>query len=186
VTSDLTAPLCRDPRLTELRAEIEDLLFLEAEVLDERRYEEWLDLFADDLVYFMPIRRNVKYGNYAQENTREGVDACWFDEDKWTLTKRVEQIRTGIHWSDEPQSRVSHLISNVRVVEVLPSLDAPQQLLVKSHFLIYQNRVTTETTLFVGRREDRFRNINGAWKIVRREILLDQNVLTAKNLTVFF
>lgn len=176
----------RDPRLTELRAEIEDLLFLEAEHLDERRYEAWLELFADDLVYFMPIRRNVKYGNYEHENTREGIDACWFDEDKWTLTKRVEQIRTGIHWADEPQSRVSHLISNVRVAEVLPSLDAPSELLVKSHFLIYQNRVATETTLFAGRREDRFRNIDGAWKIVRREILLDQNVLTAKNLTVFF
>ena len=93
-----------DPRLSDLRAEIEDLLFLEAELLDERRYEEWLDLFADDLVYFMPLRRNVKYGDYARENSRQGLDACWFDEDKWTLTKRVEQIRTGIHWADEPRS----------------------------------------------------------------------------------
>jgi 3-phenylpropionate/cinnamic acid dioxygenase small subunit len=186
VTSHLIVPLRRDPRQSELRAEIEDRLFLEAELLDERRYEEWLDLFADDLVYFMPIRRNVKYGNHAQENTREGIDACWFDEDKWTLTKRVEQIRTGIHWADEPQSRVCHLISNVRVADVVPSLEAPQELLAKSHFLIYQNRVATETTMFVGRREDRFRNIEGTWKIARREILLDQNVLTAKNLTVFF
>ena len=42
-----------------LRLEIEDFLWTEAELLDEFRYEEWLDLLTDDLVYWMPIRRNV-------------------------------------------------------------------------------------------------------------------------------
>jgi 3-phenylpropionate/cinnamic acid dioxygenase small subunit len=52
--------------------------------------------------------------------------------------------------------------------------------------LIYQNRVETETYLFVGRRNDRLRKVGGAWKLTRREILLEQNVLMAKNMTVFF
>jgi 3-phenylpropionate/cinnamic acid dioxygenase small subunit len=173
-------------RLTDLRSEIADFLFEEAELLDERRYKEWLDLLADDLVYFMPLRRNVKYGDEESENTREGRDIAWFDEDKWTLSKRVDQILTGIHWAEEPQSRISHLISNVRVSEVVPSLDDVREVTAKSHFLIYQNRVQVETTMFVGRRTDRLRRAGDGWKLVRREILLDQSVLLAKNLTVFF
>src|ERR1700760_3096897 len=83
-----------------LREEIEEFLYEEAALLDERRYVEWLDLLTEDLTYFMPLRRNVKFGQHAaHENTREGKDISWFDEDKWTLGKRVEQIMTGIHWA---------------------------------------------------------------------------------------
>ena len=54
----------------QLREEIEDFLYLEADLLDQRRFREWLDLLAEDLVYFMPIRRNVKFGQHAErENT---------------------------------------------------------------------------------------------------------------------
>jgi 3-phenylpropionate/cinnamic acid dioxygenase small subunit len=49
-----------------------------------------------------------------------------------------------------------------------------------------RNRVETETDFFVGKREDILRKVDGRWKIARREILLDQNVLLAKNLAVFF
>ena len=42
-----------------LKQEIEEFLYREAELLDERRYEEWLDLFTEDTHYFMPMCRNV-------------------------------------------------------------------------------------------------------------------------------
>jgi 3-phenylpropionate/cinnamic acid dioxygenase small subunit len=53
-------------------------------------------------------------------------------------------------------------------------------------FLVYRNRVETETDLLVGKREDVLRRVNGAWQISQRKIILDQNVLMAKNLTFFF
>jgi 3-phenylpropionate/cinnamic acid dioxygenase small subunit len=46
--------------------------------------------------------------------------------------------------------------------------------------------VETETDFFVGKREDMLRRVGGSWKIARRKIVLDQNVLLAKNLTIFF
>src|ERR1700735_506627 len=98
-----------------LREEIEEFLYEEAALLDERQYAQWLSLLTDDMSYFMPLRRNVKFGDHARENTREGKDISWFDEDKWTLSKRVEQIMTGIHWAEEPSSRVCRLISNVQL-----------------------------------------------------------------------
>src|SRR6185369_8732867 len=107
----------RDPRYYQLKQDIEEFLYREADLLDERRFDEWLSLLADDLVYFMPIRRNVKYGEHAEhENTRQGEGISWFDEDKWTLAKRIEQIQTGVHYAEEPLSRVCHVVTNVRIV----------------------------------------------------------------------
>ncbi len=135
----------------------------------------------------MPMRRNVKFGQHAErENTRLGQGISWFDEDKWTLTKRVEQILTGVHYAEEPLSRVCHMVSNVRLLEVRPSAEAPEEVVVGSRFLIYQNRVEHETYLFVGKRTDALRRSGDGWKIARREIILDQNERLAKNLTVFF
>ena len=169
-----------------LKQEIEEFLYHEADLLDDRRYEEWLALVADDVRYWMPMRRNVKFGEEEREFTRAGQDINWFDEGKETLTRRVKQILTGIHWAEEPVSRISHMVSNIRLVEVNPSPDAPAEVTVKCRFLIYRNRVETETDFLVGKREDLLRRVDGQWQIARRKILLDQNVLLTKNLTFFF
>ena len=164
-----------------LAREIEQFLYAEAEILDQRRFDEWLDLFTDDVRYWMPMRRNVKAGEQARENTREGEEVAWFDEGKETLIQRVQQIHTGIHWAEEPLSRVCHMVSNVQLLDVTGP-DAK----VKSRFLVYRSRLETETDIFVGKREDTLRRVGADWKIARRAIYLDQNVLLAKNLTIFF
>ncbi|KWV61054.1 3-phenylpropionate dioxygenase [Bradyrhizobium macuxiense] len=170
-----------------LKADVEDFYYHEADLIDDRRFRDWLDLLAEDISYFMPIRRNVKFGQQAaRENTRRGEGMSWFDEDKWTLTKRVEQILTGVHYAEEPLSRITHMVSNVQIKAVRPDLDAPRELDVTSRFLVYQNRVEYETYTFVGRRNDTLRLTEAGWKIARREILLEQNILMAKNLTTFF
>ena len=169
-----------------LKEEIEQFLYHEAELLDERRYEEWLELFAEDAQYFMPMRRNVPHDEPEREFTRAGFDVNWFDEGKDTLTRRVKQILTGIHWAEEPPSRICHMISNVQVVTAVAPSASSGEVTVKSRFLVYRNRVETETDFLVGKREDVLRRVNGGWQIARRKIILDQNVLLAKNLTVFF
>ncbi len=67
-----------------------------------------------------------------------------------------------------------------------PSAEAPAEVTVKCRFLIYRNRVETETDILVGKREDLLRRDDGNWQIARRKIVLDQNVLLTKNLTFFF
>jgi 3-phenylpropionate/cinnamic acid dioxygenase small subunit len=173
--------------LWELTQDVAEFLYREADLLDERRFKEWLDLLADDLVYFMPIRRNVKFGQHAErENTRQGEGISWFDEDKWTLGKRVEQILTGVHYAEEPLSRICHIVTNVRLVRVDPSAEDAQEVVASSRFLVHQNRVEYETYTFIGRRTDTLRREGGDWRIARREIVLEQNVLMAKNLSIFF
>ena len=170
-----------------LTQEVAEFLYHEADLLDQRRFPEWLDLLAEDIVYFMPIRRNVKFGQHAaRENTTQGEGISWFDEDKWTLGKRIEQILTGVHYAEEPLSRTAHLVTNVHLLQVEPDAEAAMTVEVGCSFLIQQNRVEYETTNFVGRRRDRLRREPGGWRIARREILLEQNVLLAKNLSIFF
>ena len=170
------------PALTaELAAQVADFFYLEADLLDERRFREWLDLLDDDLTYQVPIRRNVARHMLAEtENTRAGEGAMWFDEDKITLTKRVLQLETGEHWAEEPVSRVSHLVTNVRVVGgELPLVET------SSRIVVYRNRVDTETDILVGRRHDTLRLTDSGPRIVHRQVLLEQSVLQPKNLTFF-
>ena len=92
----------------------------EADLLDERRFHEWLVLLTPDIRYWMPLNRNVRYGE-TDQFTRERQDVAWFDEGYETLAQRVAQLATGIHWAEEPQSRTSHLITNVRVLTATPT-----------------------------------------------------------------
>ena len=188
ITRQATETMDRNERVAHLllKQEIEEFLYTEADLLDERRYEEWLALVAEDVRYWMPMRRNVKVGEAEREFTRAGQDINWFDEGKDTLTRRVKQILTGMHWAEEPVSRISHMVSNVRLIEVNPSLAEPQEVSVRCRFLIYRNRVETETDILVGKREDLLRRATNGWQIARRKIVLDQNVLLTKNLTFFF
>jgi len=163
-----------------LKEDIENFLYHEAELLDERRYVEWLDLLADDLHYWMPIRRNVKFGEQDREDTKPFGEMNWFDEGKVTLTQRVQQILTGVHWAEEPFSRVRHIISNVRITEV-----NKDEVSVNSGFLVYRNRVATETDFLVGKREDVLRKSKDGWLVARRKITLDQSVMLAKSITFF-
>ena len=187
-----------------LKSEIEDFLYHEAELLDNREFNAWLDLIAEDIRYFMPMRRNVKFGEQERENTSDQSDISWFDEGKVTLAGRVRQINTGLHWAEEPLSRVCHIISNVQVGELMPAgshqrdgeamdkadaaeLKRGDEVRVQSRFFVYRNRLQDETDLFVGRRDDILRrDPETGWKIAKRTILLEQNVLLAKNVTIFF
>jgi 3-phenylpropionate/cinnamic acid dioxygenase small subunit len=168
----------------DLLREVEDLFYGEADLLDERRYDEWLALFTDDVRYWMPLRKNVEWARRDADASPED-QVGWMDDDKATLEKRVKQLQTGVHWAEEPISRVSHVVSNIRLAQPADSLDEGQTLRVKSHFIVYRNRLQKETDLLAGRREDTLRRVDGLLKIARRKILIEQSVLLAKNLTVF-
>lgn len=164
-----------------LRYRIEQFFIHEAELLDGREFNAWLDLLADDIRYWMPLARNQEMGTWDGEYTREGKDLNWFDEGKFELEQRVKQIMTGLHWAEEPVSRTTHMVSNLYVEEKQDGMIAT-----RCRFLVYRNRTETETDFFVGKRHDVLRVDETGFKIAAREIFLDQSVLLSKNLTVFF
>lgn len=170
-----------------LRQEVEDFLTHEAELLDERRFEDWFALLAKDLRYWMPVTRNVALGKYDAEHTRERQDLNWFDEGHFEMEQRIKQILTGKHWVEDPVSRTCHMFSNLTVGET-DDTESGGLIRARCKFIVYRNRTETETDLFVGKREDHLRRVDAdaGFEIARREIFLDQNVLLAKSLSTFF
>ena len=165
-----------------LQKDVEQFLYREARLLDERRLTDWLDLLAEDIQYWMPIRRNIKFGDWDLEFSDPEREISYFDEGKDILEGRVRQINSGVHWAEEPVSRFEHLISNVEIVGV-----EGDEIQVNSKFFCYQNRLQDEVQLFVGRREDVLRReaVTG-FKVARRKIIVAQSVLLPKVVNTFF
>jgi 3-phenylpropionate/cinnamic acid dioxygenase small subunit len=153
----------------------------EAWLLDERRYKEWLDLFTDDVLYFMPRRKNVPRRELHRELTPLG-DLAILEEDKRYLEMRVARLDTGMAWAEDPPSRTRHFVANIEI----EAGGNDGEITVHSNFLVYRSRGETEQDFYVGSRRDVLRRVEGAWKIAQRRLVLDQNVLTAKNISTFF
>lgn len=160
--------------------ELNQFYIREAWLLDERRFSEWLELFTDDLFYFMPRRKNVMRRDLHRELTRPG-DLAFFEEHRGDMELRVARLETGHAWAEDPPSRTRHLVGNL-VIEG----EANGELRTKTAFLVYRSHFETDEDHFSGYREDVLRRAGDSWKIARRTIVLDANVITAKNISVFF
>ncbi len=177
----------------EVIGEVEQFLYREARLLDERRFHEWLELFTDDVHYWMPGRSNrypkvskaiviLDPDRYVEEELTKESELAILDETKETLDRRIARLDTGMAWAEDPPSRPRHIISNIEVEED----DTASELKVYSNYLVYRTRGETEQDFYIGRREDVRRRVDGTWKIARRKIIFDQNVLLAKNVSIFF
>jgi len=162
--------------------EVHDFLVHEARLLDERLFHEWLDLFTDDVVYWMPDRYNALDMNHPADGISKPGDLALFEESKQTLHTRVARLATGMAWAEVPPSRTRHLITNVQVERS----DKESEVKARSNFLIYRTQLEHSQDLFVGTRDDVLRKVDGKWQIARRTIILDQTVLSSANLSVFF
>lgn len=154
-------------------------------MVDERKYDDWLALFADDLAYRMPLVRNLAAPAIATEYMTGALDVSWFDEGKATLATRVAQIKTGVHWAEEPLSRTTRLITNVRIVSALPSFSEANDVEVNCKFLVNRNRTTETDEVLIGRRVDRLRRSADNWLIYQRTVFINQAVLRVNSLSFF-
>lgn len=163
--------------------EVSQFLFREARLLDERSFDEWLGLMADDIRYVAPVRLARMPREQRREFEPEGGGAH-FDDDKGDLAQRVRKVNTGRAWSEVPASRTRHLITNVEVEHG----DDEGCFRVLSNFFLYRTRSATYQDEFAGGRRDVIRRRSddyGDFELVRRTILLDQTVLLGNNLSVF-
>jgi phthalate 3,4-dioxygenase subunit beta len=158
--------------------EAHEFLVREAELLDERRYRDWLDLLAPDIVYRMPVRVT------APETLEHGLleDMAHFDEDLYSLRKRIERFETGHAWTEDPPSRTRHFVTNVRTFEG----SAADEVVVRSYVLLFRSRGDIrDADLVSAERTDVLRRTDAGLRLARREILADESVLRTQNLAVF-
>ncbi len=160
---------------------VQAFLSLEARLLDDHHLVEWVDLFSDDVRYWMPVVTNRIGRDLGKEISRFG-EVAHFDDNKTSLSNRVKRLGTGMAWAETPPSRTRHLVTNVEILERLSS----DELRVRSNFLIYRSHLEYDFEMFSGFRDDTLRPDGESWKICRRDIVLDQAVVTQKNLGIFF
>src|SRR5262249_49290234 len=132
-------------RNVDVIREIEQFLYREARLLDERRFHEWLDLFTDDVRYWMTSRPNrypksskalaiLDPARYNENDLAAEDELAILDESKETLTARVARLGTGMAWAEDPPSRTRHMITNIEVERG----GADTELTVYSNFIVYR------------------------------------------------
>lgn len=176
--AELTKP--RRP-ISFVGADYDDVLafvYTEAELLDNRRHAQWLDLLTEDIVYKMPVR--VTAANTLDDSLMDDMDH--FDEDRYSLEKRVSRFETEHAWTEDPPSRTRRFVTNVRAYPT----DIEGELEVLSSLLLFRSRGDAhEPSLVSAGRRDVLRRVAGALKLARRDLAVDESVLRTQNLAVF-
>lgn len=163
-----------------LQYEVEQFLYHEARLLDERKFEDWLALLTDDIHYWMPIRRTTMARDVGNEFTRPGAMA-FFDDDKNFLQLRVKKTSANNAWSEDPPSRTRHFVTNIRIVDI-----QDEDIAIEANFHLYRTRLDCDEDSWIGHRKDVLRRVDGSFMLARRHIFLEHTVIMSQNMSSLF
>lgn len=155
----------------ECLRDVEQFIFHEARLLDERKLWEWDALFTDEGMYWMPHQ-------HEQDNPFEHISLFW--ENRMLREVRIRRVENARNWSQQPQTRTAHLVSNVAI----EGRDAAGQLVVSACFQVSEWRL--EQRQLAGRYTYKLaEQPGGAWKIVLKRVDLINCDSVFANLEVF-
>jgi 3-phenylpropionate/cinnamic acid dioxygenase small subunit len=171
------------PRLVDLETErlVVDFLLMEAQLLDELRFDEWLEILAPDISYEVPVRATRPPGQGSEFSTT----SFHFEEDLELLRLRVARLKTGHAWAEVPPSRIRHFLTNFRV-----SADPghPGTYQVESNLLLTRIRGEEASwQMLSAARQDWVKQADtpAGYQLARRLVHLDVTTLTTYNLAFF-
>jgi 3-phenylpropionate/cinnamic acid dioxygenase small subunit len=150
------------------RQHVEQFLYYEADLMDEHRYDEWLALWADEALYWVPTGRD-------EIDPKREVSLIY--DDRVRLQVRIGRLKSGFAHAQEPKSRMRRIVSNIVIDETENS-----EIIVQSNFLLAELR-RGKQDLFAGRAIHRLRPYQGSFKLVYKKVLLVNNDESIDNLT---
>ncbi len=150
--------------LTVTRAEAEDFLFAEAELLDDWKLDEWLELFTDDAEYHVPAT-DLDPAASPDDNL------FYIADDRRRLQERVIRLRKRTAHSEFPRSKTRHLVSNVRIKDV-----TADEAVVTTAFATFRSKDGV-TDAYVGSARYRLVRPEGRLKIREKRCVLDMDGL---------
>jgi len=134
----------------------EDFLVHEARLLDEAQFDEWLALFTEDAQYWVPSEPD-------QASPHDTVSLMY--DDRRLLETRVRRLASPRIYSQEPRSRTSRIVTNVRLAD--PGTDGGS--LVRSKFVLIEYR-REQQRLFGGTYFHRLVVRDGAIRIAMKRV----------------
>ena len=136
--------------------------------MDENAYDEWLALWSKELLYWVPCNRDDS------DPTRE-ISAVY--DDRARLEGRIDRLRSGVAYAQDPKSRMRRLISNIEIEE-----GAGDEIVVASNFLLIEIRRSRQQS-FAGRTIHKLVRDADGFKIRSKKVLLVNNDQVIENLT---
>jgi 3-phenylpropionate/cinnamic acid dioxygenase small subunit len=169
----------------ELALEIEQFYYREARLLDERKYQQWLGLLNEDIVYNMPARhtptldpalRETEAVLNVEQELSHGLEPGHRNDDFLTLNIRAMRSFKLSAWADNPPPRTRRFVSNIEPYH------EDDELLVYSNVLLYYSRHGNENYQYSCQRKDKLLKLEEGFKIRERTVLIDWNVVTGPSL----
>ena len=170
------------------QARIEQWLYREARLLDERRWDLWLDLMDEQIRYVVPDRTwrlQSDVRDFATWSVDAELSPPWgaplIDEDLAALRQRVARFQSRMGWSEMPASMTRRIVSNVMI-------DAVQGSLLSGGSNLFLSKVRPdEVALFTAQRRDQLIDLDGdGLRLRSRTVVLDAVVLPSENLSLLF
>ncbi|ARS26934.1 putative biphenyl dioxygenase beta subunit [Sphingomonas sp. DBB INV C78] len=169
----------RVPLGSEVYNRILETLYDEAAALDERRFDDWVAMLGEDLIYTAPIRLTRTGPNRDRDVMRTMMH---FDDNYASILMRTGRLAKSA-WAEDPPSRCRRFVTNVRVAEC----DAPDQYEVVSYLYVERSRGDNwHNETVTAERRDIWRAVDGGYKLSKREIICDQSTLSMSNFAIFF
>jgi 3-phenylpropionate/cinnamic acid dioxygenase small subunit len=153
-----------------LSAAVNGFLNLEARLLDEGRFEEWIDLFDEECVYWVPA--SPVAGDPAR-NVALALD------DRRRLEDRLLWLRSAYIWSQIPRSKTVRLLSNVEAMR------DGDDIVARTNFVLHDVRGSAHATHF-GWYFHRLDGSGTTWRIKAKHIRLVQSDLPHDNMSIIF
>lgn len=150
------------------RQQVEQFIYHEADLMDEHRYDEWLALWTDDALYWVPSGRD-------DIDPKREISLIY--DDRVRLQVRITRLKSGFAHAQEPKSRMRRVVSNIVTKEVENG-----DIVVFSNFLLIELRRGKQDT-FAGRTVHRLRPDNGSFRLASKKVLLVNNDEHIDNLT---
>jgi benzoate/toluate 1,2-dioxygenase subunit beta len=150
------------------RHKVENFLYREARLMDEHAYDEWLALWTDDALYWVPC-------NEDDFDPERHVSIVY--ENKARLEDRIARLKSGAAYAQDPKSRLSRVVSNVEIEDANDT-----EAIVRSTFNVTALR-RGRMDIFAGRAIHKLRPEGDSFKIAYKKVLLINNDVVINNLT---
>ena len=151
------------------RQAIEAFIYKEARLADENRYDEWAALWTDDALYWVPANRN-------DYDPRQHVSIVY--DNRSRIQDRIDRLKSGGAWAQEPRSRLRRLISNIEIETPASGGD----ITVHSNFVLGELRRGLQTVYFAGQVHT-LRPTSEGLKMAGKKVMLINNNEPIHNMT---
>lgn len=168
VSTDCATPAALAP---EAQRKVEQFLFHEARLLDQRRLDDWLSLWTSDGMYWIPQQ-------HGQQSPYDHISLAW--EDKMLREVRVKRLTNARNWSQQPVTRTARLVGNVTAA----GYDAAGSLVVHSVFQMTEWR-KCEPRQWAGNMSHKLEAHGDSWRIRFKRVDLVNCEAVQESIQVF-